>query len=51
MPKLIKQLKTKKPRGRPKTINCDDDVNELEKVKGDGNILIKITWGPHLVEL
>ena len=51
MPKVIKQMKLKKPRGRPKLINNDDDVNELDKVQDDGNILIKITWGPHLVEL
>ena len=53
MPKVIKQMKLKKPRGRPKLIinDDDDDVNELEKVKDDGNVIIQITWGPHLVEL
>ena len=51
MPKIIRQIKLKKPRGRPKLIINDDDVNELDKVQDDGNILIKITWGPHLVEL
>ena len=51
MPKLIKQLKTKKPRGRPKFKNEPDDVNELDKVQDDGNILIQITWGQHWVEM
>ena len=52
MPKVIKTIKPKKPRGRPKFKNePDDNDNELDKIQEDGNILIKITWGPHLVEL
>ena len=50
MPKVIKQMKTKKPRGRPKLI-INDDVNELDKIQDDGNVIIKITWGPHYIEL
>ena len=51
MPKVIKQMKLKKPRGRPKLIINDDDVNELDKIQDDGNVIIKITWGPHWVEM
>ena len=51
MPKQIKQIKPKKARGRPKLIINDDDVNELDKIQDDGNVIIKITWGPHWVEM
>ena len=57
MPKVIRKHKipNDKPvkKGRPpKKLNIvDDDVNELDKIQDDGNVIIKITWGPHYIEL
>ena len=53
MPKQIqnKKNKTKKARGRPKTINCDDDANEFIEPNNNSSLVIKMEWNKHIIEL